>query len=67
MITLIHNGMDVSNHFDEASAFLRINQILNEYAHLQPKLLYDTRVGNMRLLGYQYYTLYCELFVIKYD
>jgi hypothetical protein len=69
MITVTHNGYKIKDFdtMEEVDAY--IASILKEYEHLSPSLISDCEIivkgGKAKLLIYQYYTLYTEVFVIE--
>ena len=75
-VKLIHNGMNITWHEDEEQALSYIQSVVND-ANTRVRLYpcSDTKVPcndvvddckEMRIITYQYYTHYMEVFVLKY-
>lgn len=75
-VKLIHNGMDITWHSTEEDALRYIKtEIAQANANVRCSLLSDTMVNctdnidgckQVRVIVYQYYTHYMEVFVLKH-
>lgn len=64
-IKLIHNGTNISFHENMTSVNNYIDSVLHNYAHLRPRKVVDTKHNsNIQVIVYEYYTFYCEMFMI---
>lgn len=76
-IKLIHNGMNITWHNSEKDALDYIKTYMEKMKHqVSNNLIVDSQVKctcdvvddceNLRVIIYQYYTHYAEVFVLKY-
>lgn len=68
---ITHNGYKI-NYFDTREEIDNyISSVLKEYSHLRPYLVSDCEITiknkKARLIVYEYYTLYCEVFMVEED
>lgn len=71
MYKLYRNGYDMQ-FFDTKEQCLEcIQNVVGEYSNLNPRKIYDRDIktikGTERLIVYQYYTLYREVFMVIED
>lgn len=63
---LMHNGMNDCGIYGRISDCIGvINDKLMNYSHLNPQLIFDKTEKGMRVMVYEYSTIYKEIFTIK--
>jgi hypothetical protein len=65
MFAVTHNGNKIEYKKDMNEVNQYIQSVITGRSNLQPKLVYNYRVGNAIFICYRYYTLYCEMFLIE--
>ena len=67
MFRVTHNGTDIKFFKKISKVESYIQSVLAEYKDLNPKLVYNYKVGKAIFMCYRYNTLYCEMFLIEGD
>ena len=65
MYKILHNGMNLEYVASIVEVNKYIEKELEPYKNLRPKLKYNYEFGNAIFLCYEYYTKYCEMFLIE--
>lgn len=65
MFRVIHNGYNIKHFESDKQIEDFINEELEPHRNLSPKMIKNVRLDmDTHLIVYQYYTLYCEIFMI---
>ena len=67
MIEVVYNGYSTVKYIPEAELDNFIKSVINEHIDLKPRKIFDCRRKDVRVIVYQYRTLYQEVFVVRYN
>lgn len=74
-VVVNHNGYKIQHYDKMDEAFYYIDEVLNQYRHLNPQKIFDrtmdgnkaTKHKHTRIIRYMYNTLYEEVFIIDFN